>query len=52
MFMYYNLEHIFISVIQTPENVIFSLFGDLVTLTILVVTCTLRRFLLPESSFR
>jgi hypothetical protein len=37
--MYYNLEHIFTSVTLLPQNVIFSLFADLVTLTILVVTC-------------
>jgi hypothetical protein len=30
MFMY-NLEHVFTSVPQLPQNVLFSLFGDLVT---------------------
>jgi hypothetical protein len=32
MFMY-NLEHIFTSVPQQPQNVLFLLFGDMVTLT-------------------
>jgi hypothetical protein len=38
MFMY-NLEYIFSSAPQLPQNVLFSLFGNLVTLdTILIIT--------------